>query len=390
VDAGLMGTWPRPSRSALLVAAVLGIALIGLALFEPYLGKPEAGGAGPPTIHSSGPGGARALALWLGDLGYEVVSIEGRPFAVEPRVDVLFVLDPFSGLTDGHADAIAGWVERGGTLVLADDRANPLVGRLGGDVVVTSSEIVRAVPRQPLLLGPVREVEAATRARLALGGDDWVPLLGPAGRGVSVAALVSRGKGRVFLLSTLRPFSNGGIGAADNADLILALLGGQPAGATVAFDEYHHGLTEHGTLLARLVREPWGWALMWSSAAAFAYLALAGRRFGRARPDAGERPARGRGEYVATLAESLRQGRQRDWLRRAYVAQLKRGLGRRFRVGADLPAPAFVAALAARRPEAAALAEPLARLESPIGLSEAGLVEAMRRAERLRSRLVEA
>jgi hypothetical protein len=369
------------------VAAVLGTALIALALLEPYLGRPQVGPPGPPTIHSSRAGGARALALWLTDLGYEVVSIEGRPFAVEPDVELLFVLDPFSGLSDAHAEAIIGWVERGGTLVLADDATNRLISRLGAEVVEARRELARVRPRQPLLLGGVREVEADARARIALGRGDWLPLLGPADGGDSVAALADRGSGRVYLLSTFRPFSNDGIGAADNADLVLALLGGLPPGAVVAFDEYHHGLTEHGTLLARLVREPWGWALMWSSAAAFAYLALAGRRFGRARPDAGERPARGRGEYVATLAESLRQGHQREWLRRAYVAQLKRGLGRRFRVGAELSTGAFVAALAARRPEAAGLAEPLERIESAAGLSEAGLVEAMRRAERLRSRL---
>lgn len=384
-----MGAWPRPSRPALLVAAVLGIALVALALFEPYLRSPQAGEGGRPTIHSSRAGGVRALGLWLGELGYRVVSLEGRPFAVEPPVELLFVLDPFSGLTDAHADAVVGWVERGGRLVLAGERPNALASRLGADLVEARSEVARVVPRQPLLLGPVREVEADASARLALERGDWVPLLGPPGRTESVAALGRRGKGRVFLFSTFKPFSNGGIGAADNAELVLELLDGLPPGAIVAFDEYHHGLTEHGTLVPRLLTEPWGWAFLYGAAALFGYAALAGRRFGRAQPDPGERPPRGRAEYVATLAEALRQGRQSEWLRRAYVAQLKRVLGRRFRVGADLPTGGFVAALAARRPEAAGLAEPLERLESPGRLSEASLVDAMRRAERLRSRLVE-
>jgi hypothetical protein len=376
------GGWPT-----LLAVGIVGVALVALALLEPRLGTPGRGDA-PPTVHSARPGGTRALALWLRDLGYLVQTNEGRPFAPDGAVDVLFVLEPSEEYADADVDAALAWVERGGTLVLATGVPSLLTGRLGVEPRPDPApDPLR--PRQPGLLGPVRAVEADAEARLSLGEGGWVPLLGPAG-GDPVAATRRLGAGRVYALASAAPLSNGRIGAADNAHLDLRLLAHLPPDATVQFDEYHHGLTEHGTLFRRLVVEPWGWALLVAAAAVFGYLALAGRRFGRARPDPREAAPRGRGEYVATLADALRRGRRADWLRRAYAAQLRRALARRFHVAADLPPNDFAAALALRRPEATALADPLARLEAPAGLDDASLLDLMRRADRLRARLLEA
>jgi hypothetical protein len=376
------GGWPT-----LLAIGLLGVALIVLALLEPRLGTPGQGDS-PPTVHSARPGGTRALALWLRDLGYLVQTNEGRPFAPDGDVDALFVLEPSDDYADAEIDAAVAWVELGGTLVLATSAANPLASRLGVEPRPDAvPDPVR--PRQPGLLGPVRAVEADAEARLSLGQGGWVPLLGPAD-GDPVAATRPLGAGRVYALASAGPLSNGRIGAADNAQLALRLLAHLPPEATVQFDEYHHGLTEHGTLFRRLVVEPWGWAVLAAAAALFGYVALAGRRFGRARPDPSEAPPRGRGEYVATLAEALRQGRRADWLRRAYTGQLRRALARRFQVAADLPPRDFAAALALRRPDAAALADPLARLEAPTHLDDARLLDLMRRADRVRARLLEA
>jgi hypothetical protein len=190
------------------------------------------------------------------------------------------------------------------------------------------------------------------------------------------------------LIAAEYPLSNAGVGEADNGALALSLLVGLPRGSRIVFDEYHHGLTEHGTLNARLVREPWGWALIYLGVAVFAYLALAGRRFGRAVAPAGTRVHRSSAEYVETLGGLLRRGRHAGWLRDHYASQVKRALGARFRVPADQPAQAFIAELAPRRPEAAALAAPLARLETPARLDDAETLALMREIDRIERELL--
>jgi hypothetical protein len=374
-------------RATLVAVGLVGLALLVLALLEPYLGEPGQGDT-PPTVHSARPGGTRALALWLRDLGYRVESNEGLPFAPDGLADVLFVLDPSLEYSEADVDRALAWVEDGGTLVVATGTGNPLSSRLGAELLPDAA-VDPVSPRQPGLLGPVRRVEADAEARLWLKDGAWVPLLGPAD-GEPVAATRRHGDGRVYHLASAGPFTNGRIGAADNAALVLHLLSHVPSEATVQFDEYHHGLTEHGTLFRRVATQPWGWALLLGTAAAFGYVALAGRRFGRARPDPAETPPRGRGEYVTTLADALRQGRRGEWLRRTYALQLRRALARRYHVGAELPAAELAAALARRRPEAAALADPLARLEAPGRLDDATMLDLMRRADRVGARLLEA
>ena len=98
---------------------------------------------------------------------------------------------------------------------------------------------------------------------------------------------------------------------------------------------------------------------------------FSGRRFGKALPPPPSWARRSSGEYVATLGAMLRRGKHDDWLRQHYAAQVKRGLGHRYRIRADQPAREFVTALAARRADAADLAIPLEHLEVPGHLDEA-------------------
>jgi hypothetical protein len=186
-------------------------------------------------------------------------------------------------------------------------------------------------------------------------------------------------------LASAYSFSNAGLLQDDNWRLALHGLGVVPDGSRIVFDEYHHGLTEHGTFQARLVREPWGWALLLGGALVLAYLVLAGRRFGRPLAPVPAGPRRSRAEYVETLAMALRRGQHQVWLRREYAAQVRRGLAGRYHVAPELPPDAMAAALSDRRPEAAELARPLARLEGVERLNERELVELMREVEALRA-----
>lgn len=380
------------SRRELAVLAGFLVLVIGLAvLVERYL-PPQQRGQLLPTlsVHSSRGDGARALSLWLAELGFRPAPIEYRTFAIDPQVRLLFVLAPGDNLVEAHASEIVGWIERGGILVLVADKPNPLLHRLGVEIKAGSARLAEAVPRQPLFLNPpVGRVEVERSAALRLLRPEWVPLLGAAEpEGDTVAAVATIGRGRAFVLAAQAPLSNAGLGRADNGMLALHFLAAVPPGSTIAFDEYHHGLTEHGTLGARLFGEPWGWAVLYSGGLLFAYVALRGRRFGRAISPSSAGPRRSRAEYVATLAGLLRQGRHRRWLCQQYTGQVKRALGSRYRLRTDLPAADFVAALAAQRPEAAVLTAPLERLERDAPVDDATVVALMREVDRLRAALL--
>lgn len=288
------------SRRDLTLLAALAAVFVGLALFtESHL--PQRGPSPWPalSVHSNEPDGSRALFLWLQEMGYRANAIEFRPFQVNPSAKLLFLLAPSSDLSPAHVAELQGWVERGGTLVVAADRPNPLLERLGVQVeprgdrpspdppslldrLGPKAKIAEAPPsvaavRQPVFENPpVRRVEAGGYAALTFSRPDWVTLLGQTDGGDAAAAAVAIvGRGRVFVLASGDPLSNGYLARADNWALVLHFLRAVPAGSLLLFDEYHHGFTESGTLNARLLGEPWGWALLFGGALLFAYVALA-------------------------------------------------------------------------------------------------------------------
>lgn len=363
-------------RGWLAIGALI-LMLSVLAVISNERRQPE-GSAPPLSSHSNQPDGARALALWLHEIGYRSERIEFQPFRLDHGIDALFVLAPTRGFEDGEVTETLRWVRSGGTLVVATEQDNALLQALDAVVRAQSSFADTAAPVQPVFSGPpLRSITIDGGAVLRLAHPDWVAVLGD-GDETTVGATRQLGAGRVFVLASEYTFSNVALNEADNAALTRHVLAGLPHGSRVVFDEYHHGLTEHGTLNARLVREPWGWAILYSITAVFAWTAFAGKRFGRAVPPVPPGTRRSSAEYVSTLGGLLRRGNHGDWLRQHYVAQVKRALGARFRVPSDQPTPAFVAAIALRRPEARALEAPLTRLEQGAQLDEHATIALMR------------
>ncbi|MBI3965942.1 MAG: DUF4350 domain-containing protein [Chloroflexi bacterium] len=342
----------------------------------------------PLSIHSSSPEGARALYLWLQQSSVELASIELRPFEVDADTDMLFVLQPTEPFHERHLAEVLEWVDDGGTLVVVADQPNSLLSRLDAQVEMSPADSGVTV-LQPFFEPTPKQLDLGNAVTLRLRRSDWVPLIGAPNRpDEAILAVRALGRGRVYAASAPRLFSNAGIGQAENWLVLHYLLAGASPSATIVFDEYHHGLNEYGTLGARLLREPWGWALMYVAVTLFVFLALSGRRFGRALPAPHATQRRSRAEYVATVAALLRRANHQTWLREQYVGQLRRSLAAHFRVRPDLPAADLVAELASRRSEATALAEPLARLESQLKLDERTVVSLIRDLDRVRERLL--
>ncbi|MGH2458975.1 MAG: DUF4350 domain-containing protein [Chloroflexota bacterium] len=342
------------------------------------------------SIHSDAADGARALDLWLSDLGYAATPIEYQPFAIDPTARLLFVLEPDDSLSTGQVRMILDWVRRGGRLVLVSDQDNPLYEQLGVRVAPRDPPLRHASPLQPLFRSPpVHRVAVDAATTLRFSRPSWVPSLGGPSSGSDVIAAEARlGGGLIFVSSAVDLFSNDGLAAADNWAVVANLLAPLPPGSTVVFDEYHHGLTESGTLGALLVRKPWGWAIIYLAIVLFAYVAASGRRFGRALGSDSIGIRRARGEYVATLAVLLHQGRDQEWLRKTYLAQVRRSLGTRFGVRTDQPAREFVSELSERRPGAEDLGQPLRQLESRVDPGEAEVVALMARLDKVSKRLL--
>ncbi len=343
------------------------------------------------SSHASGPRGALALYRWIDALGYDVRRLQYRErFAPDPEAAMLIVLGPSERYTIDEAAAVADWVERGGILILADDRP----GRLGGaaplfrafDLELVAPPQDRAPEPAPVLqpafsAPSARAVVAGTTTTLRATRADAVPLAG-----ASAAPLVlglPHGAGYVFASAALHPFTNAGLDEGDNAAMVLNMLRRAPPGGRVVFDEYHHGFVSQPSLRALLLGAPWGWAILYTALILATYLALTGRRFGRAAPLREEIARRSSAEYLESMAGLLRRAGRRDALQAHYRATFKRRLVRASGLSSHLDDAAFLAALAAIAPERARRAGALLRAMAAPVASDAALLRLVAEADEI-------
>jgi hypothetical protein len=172
--------------------------------------------------------------------------------------------------------------------------------------------------------------------------------------------------------------SNGNLDKLDNGRLLADLLGTVSAGATVAVDEYHHGLTFNDLVPQAWVLTPWGAALLWLLVAIFAGLILRGRRFGPLVPRQAE-AARTDVEWAVAVGELLRRSGARAVTLGLLATASERAVAAR--TGLPLqPRERFWNALWARAPK---LAGELAEAEHALSGSEGGEAELLKAAQRL-------
>lgn len=321
-------------RDLLLISVLFGI-LIGFTIWGPGRNQPEAFGQ-PGSTRSSSDRGAYGLFVWLRELGYDARRLEFRAWAIPDEAAALFIIAPRAeAITSEQAVETLRWVRNGGTLVLVVPdppsllRPNALLDELGATVAPPddSAPAERADVSQPLLIDPpVTSVRVRATAALQLDRDDYAPILmtqhGPTLVGIQ------EGRGYVYLATTAYPFTNGGIREPGSAALILNLLRGMPRDAIVLFDEYHHGYNRPPSLRATAFEQGWGWPALYVFLVIGGYLALSGRRFGRAVPLREDVQQRSSAEYVQSLAALLRRAGKREYIARHFHAELKRRLAR--------------------------------------------------------------
>lgn len=308
---------------------------------------------------STAPNGAKAVYLWLETLGYRVERMEYREFEFDHGTGVLLVLAPSNRPLKDELTTMRRWVEDGGTLIVAASAPSPLaqlpgiepsiagdasaavLDEFGIELRPLPSPQVDSAPGQPLLLRPAVSQARVEASHFIAGSPRLVPYLGDPEH--PVAASLEVGQGRVYVLASTYALSNQGLDNADNAALLLNWLPPPGDAGVVAFDEIHHGRSDVRPLPYYLVREPWGWALLYALGVAFLYLALDGRRFGRAVPSVVD-TRRSAAEYVVSVADLLRRGGKSSWAARHYERRLRRQLA----VACGLEVTLETAALATR------------------------------------------
>ena len=341
---------------------------------------PERAAPAPPDLasDSAAPGGALGLYLWLQSLGYRVERLEYRDFRPGEDTRALLMLAPTTAADDAQLAALRRWVEQGGTLIVAGrpplslpnlpvqgfipggNTLSKLLGEFALEVRALPSSKTEAKPSQPLLLRPAVNNVRVEAAGYVTGTASLVTYLGESEQ--PVAAALSVGRGRVYVLASAYTFSNLGLREADNAALALNWLPPPGDSVSIAFDEIHHGRAQARSLLYELVHQPWGWAVIYALATVFLYLLLDGRRFGRPVPIVVD-TRRAAAEYVASLASLLRRSGKRDWVARHYEVTLRRQLA----VACDLDPALDTAVVVARLSE-------MGRLEGGVDSRDAGRV----------------
>ncbi len=281
-----------------IAAGVIGLAIIAAIVIGQQ--KPD---SPEHSTNSDAANGASAVLLYASAMGHPTHQVTGS-FAMPEAGSMLFVFTPTSAYTFDEASATAGWVQDGGVLVYASEQGDQEL-----DTALSVNRFARLVSSDtadasgPFLDG-VRTVAGGTDAQPFGLGASQVALLRSGG--LPIAYLARFGRGLVIALADPLELCNGYVEKADNGRFLADLLGLVPAGAPVAFDEYHHGLTASDLTPAAWILTPWGAALLWLIVAIFFGLVLRGRRFGPMVPRAAE-ASRLEAEWAVAVGELLRR-----------------------------------------------------------------------------------
>ena len=370
---------------------ILGV-MLGLLVIFTFVGTTSESDdalSGRPSTYAGSPTGSLALLRWLDNIGYDAGRLENT-FDIDPQTSALFILRPSNAISPENSEQILTWVEKGGVLILGEDR-----GGLGGPanrvfrdlelatfVPANAERIERAPTLQPLDRPPVREVPVRAERLVSSERNDLAALVGNEEGPVVVG--LRYGQGYIYASSSIYMFTNFGLREAGNAALILNMLRWVPDGGRVLFDEYHHGFVaegEQGTLRSLLTESVWGRALIYSLVICGLFLILQGRRFGRPIPLPEEVARRNSAEYVENMADLFRRCGKRDYVGQHYHSTFKRRLARPFGLNPALPDDQFVQELAVQRSlDSEALRTLLSRLRQPPASDEA-LLKLLREAD---------
>lgn len=375
----------RLSRDAWLGIGLL-VSLLALTFVAAFSEASE-GNAPALASFSAQPNGAKALKLWLAELGYQVDETVLSRYEPPEEVSLIFILEPLFPITADEWDALDAWVEAGGTLVIAGD-GSPMASifrHYDFRLRFNPDQPKRLTMQSPLWLSPppTDPIDIRSVNFLETDRDDFVAHLATTFRSetqiVPVVVSFDEGDGQVVLSAGTFPFSNLGLKQPGSPALMqnIARLGEQ--GGQVWFDEWHHGLQASASEIVGpgdwLRYTPTGRSLLYVALVIFVAIALRGKIFGRPVPLPKSTARRAPLEYITAIANLGRRAGHRRAVLDDYQRHLKRGLGHRYRLSPVLSDEEYVIRLADLNPnlDADDLRSLLTRLRKP-SVSEGELV----------------
>lgn len=295
------------------------------------------------SIYNQGEQGVSQFAGWLAEEGYTVRTLETDNAYPGGGDGVMFVLAPRSSFSSEQLFFIDLWVQNGGTLIIAQEGRQPtnLIGRYQASIGRLWLRQRQAGLHLPVLnWPPVGQAEIRTSHYVRHQCGQAAIHMGSCERPYLVA--FGRGNGRVFILSTVYPFTNAGIQDYGNAQLVENLaLATVVNGRRVVFDELHQQIP-----LTWLFTTPAGWAF-WLSLLALLLFFLWHQTYlplNPARANGRERLP-GAAPPLPPLATAQQQFARPEAIKTHYWQRLKRTLAQRHGLDPARPDPDFVEAL---------------------------------------------
>lgn len=275
-----------------------------------------------PSVYGTDSAGLSVYFRYLDELGYSPAALKTMEQLLSGST--IIAAGPFENPpTPAEGRAMVAWVRDGGRLVLAGEEGSTILRGSGlGGSPSTGDPTTGLSPDQPGALSRgVSRMEPGV-SRLVSSDPGWVVEYRD-GKGAAVLS-AALGKGEVVWLADTHPISNGGIGAADDAALAVALA---VAGRPIYFDEYHHGFTDDATVWDRLGYGGQA-AIVLLAAGLLLLLVATARRIGPAIAEVDVVQAR-TGAYIGQLAELYRKAGARTDALSSLEDGLNRALTRR-------------------------------------------------------------
>ena len=319
---------------------------------------------------SNEPNGGRALFLWLDQLGYQPQAERSSEFSLPSNTSLALILEPITTIENNEWEIIDQWVEGGGVLVLAGQGwwATRAFGHYEFEIRSLTIQSGDLALQNPLFTSPSILDWLPNRSAVHMESQrqDFVTHL--AVQGYPILVSFQQGAGRVILSTSTSPFTNAGLKESGNPELVLNLVATASRRGRAWFDEWHLGIRSEAFEVSGptqwLRYTPAGRSLLYLAGIVFLALLLQGRAFGRPIPLNGESTRRAPLEYITALANLSRRAGHRSAVLQQYRHQIKRQLGRRYRINPTLSDEEFTHTLAQVSPEidAPALLKLLLRL----------------------------
>ena len=292
------------------------------------------------SVRNQGPEGAQSLAGWLSQLGYEV-RFPNQALALKDSDQLLFVLAPQGDFSQLELIATESWVRGGGTLVIAQDnnQSNDLLRQFGLRLSLIFPRQNEAELRLPTLNWPwVGALDVTARRRVQVDCGKVAIHIGDCNRPLLVS--FGQGRGQVYVMSSLYPFTNAGLQNEANVQFVQNLVQANvQAGATILFDEVHRDSRSSWLLQTRE-----GWGVLLAVLFIVAYFLAQRQRFGGPRPSTQQHePGLRRTAEFITAVAAVDPTHHHTSLRQHYWQRLKRQIGRRYGVDPALPDDSFLA-----------------------------------------------